>query len=119
MPSIGNALKKAVPGILKATGSNVIIRFVTVGSYNTSTGAVSESNTDVTIKALVEAVTRSEVNDLINQEDKRVLIAAKDVNTTPTTKDKVLINSIVHQIITVDTTEAAGVAVTFSLIVRS
>ena len=32
MPSIGNALKKAVPGILKATGSNVVIRFVTVGS---------------------------------------------------------------------------------------
>ena len=73
MPSIGNALKKAVPGILKATGSDVVIRFVTVGSYNTSTGAVSESNTDVTVKALVDDVSRSEVNDLINQQDKRVL----------------------------------------------
>ena len=73
MPSIGNALKKAVPGILKATGSDVVIRFVTVGSYNTSTGAVSESNTDVTVKALVDDVSKSEVNDLINQQDKRVL----------------------------------------------
>ena len=119
MPSIGTAFKNAVPGLFKATGSNIILRFVTVGSYNESTGSVVESNTDVTIKALVEDVTKSEVNDLINQEDKRVLIPAKEVNTTPTTKDKVLINNVIHQIITVDTTEAAGVAVTFSLIVRS
>jgi DNA replication initiation complex subunit (GINS family) len=64
-------------------------------------------------------ISKTEVNDLINENDKRVLIAAKDVNTTPTTKDKVLINNIVHQIITVDTTEAAGLAITFTLIVRS
>ena len=119
MPSLGNALKKAVPKILKATGSNVVIRFVTVGSYNTSTGAVSESNTDVTVKALVDDVSRSEVNDLINQQDKRVLFAAKDVTSTPTTKDKVLISNVVHQIIQVDSEEAAGITVTFTLIVRS
>ena len=112
-------LKNAIPGVLKATGSDITLRFVTLGSYNESTGTLTESNTDVSIKALVENVSKSEVNDLINQEDKTVLIAAKDVNTTPTTKDKVLINNIVHQIITVDTTEAAGVAITFSLIVRS
>ena len=53
---------------------------------------------------------------LKNDDTKRVLIAAKDVTTTPTTKDKVLINNIVHQIITVDTTEAAGIAITFILI---
>ena len=75
--------------------------------------------TDVLIKALVDNISKTEVNDLINENDKRVLIAAKDVNTTPTTKDKVLINNIVHQIITVDTTEAAGIAITFTLIVRS
>ena len=73
MPSLGNALKKAVPGILKATGSDVTIRFVTVGNYNTSSGAVSESNTDVTVKALVDDFSRSELNYLINQQDKRVL----------------------------------------------
>jgi|TARA_R100000152_G_C6600043_1_gene57489 hypothetical protein len=112
-------LKNAIPGVLKATGSDITLRFVTIGNYNETNGTVSESNTDVNIKALVEGVTKSEVNDLINQEDKRVLIAAKDVNTTPTTKDKVLINNIIHQIITVDTTEAAGVAITFTLIVRS
>lgn len=112
-------LKNAIPGVLKTTGSDITLRFVTIGDYNETNGTVSESNTDVNIKALVEGVTKSEVNDLINQEDKRVLIAAKDVNTTPTTKDKVLINNIIHQIITVDTTEAAGVAIIFNLIVRS
>ena len=119
MPSIGNALKKAVPGILKATGSDVIIRFVTVGSYNTSTGKAQEFKNDIKIKALVDDVSRSEVNDLINQQDKRVLFAAKDVTSTPTTKDKVLISNVVHQIIQVDSEEASGVAVTFTLFVRS
>ena len=112
-------LKNAIPGVIKATGSDIVLRFVTLGTYNQSTGSVTESNTDVTIKGLVDNISKFEVNDLINQNDKRVLIAAKDVNTTPTTKDKILINNIVHQIITVDTTEAAGLAITFTLIVRS
>ena len=112
-------LKNAIPGVIKATGSDIVLRFVTFGTYNQSTGSVTESNTDVTIKGLVDNISKFEVNDLINQNDKRVLIAAKDVNTTPTTKDKILINNIVHQIITVDTTEAAGLAITFTLIVRS
>ena len=112
-------LKNAIPGVLKATGSDITLRFVTIGDYNETNGTVSENNTDVLIKALVDNISKTEVNDLINENDKRVLIAAKDVNTTPTTKDKVLINNIVHQIITVDTTEAAGIAITFTLIVRS
>ena len=112
-------LKNAIPGVLKATGSDITLRFVTIGDYNETNGTVSESNTDVSIKALVDNISKTEVNDLINENDKRVLIAAKDVTTTPTTKDKVLINNIIHQIINVDTTEAAGIAITFTLIVRS
>jgi hypothetical protein len=112
-------LKNAIPGVLKATGSDITLRFVTIGDYNETNGTVLESNADLLIKALVDNISKTEVNDLINENDKRVLIAAKDVNTTPTTKDKVLINNIVHQIITVDTTEAAGIAITFTLIVRS
>ena len=112
-------LKNAIPGVLKATGSDVTLRFVTIGDYNETNGNVSESNTDVTLKALVDNISSSEVSGLINQGDKRVLIAAKDVTSTPTTKDKVLINNVVHQIIQVDSEEAAGIAVTFTLIVRS
>lgn len=112
-------LKNAIPGVLKATGSDITLRFVTIGDYNETNGTVSKSNTDVPIKALVDNISKTEVNDLINENDKRVLIAAKDVTITPTTKDQVLINNIVHQIISVDTTEAAGIAITFTLIVRS
>ena len=119
MASIGNAFKKAVPVILKATGSDVTIRFVTVGTYNTTTGVAAESNTDVTVKALVDDVSRSEVNDLINQEDKRILVAAKDLTSTPTTKDKVVISNVVHQIVDINTEKASGVSVTFTLFVRS
>lgn len=119
MASIGNAFKKAVPGILKATGSDVTIRFVTVGTYNTTTGVAAESNTDVTVKALVDDVSKSEVNDLINQEDKRILVSSKDLTSTPTTKDKVVISNVVHQIVDINTEKASGVSVTFTLFVRS
>tara|TARA_R100001510_G_C7606076_1_gene171172 strand:+ start:552 stop:908 length:357 start_codon:yes stop_codon:yes gene_type:complete len=114
-----NKLKNAIPGVLKATGRDITIRFVTTGDYNENTGSVIESNTDELVKALVDNISKNEVNDLINENDKRILIAAKDINTIPSTKDKILIDNVIHQIIQVDSLEAAGIAITFTLIVRS
>ena len=61
----------------------------------------------------------SDLNDIINQEDKRILVAAKDLTSTPTTKDKVVISNVVHQIVDINTEKASGVSVTFTLFVRS
>jgi hypothetical protein len=102
----------------KLTG-NVTIRQITNGTYNTTTGTISESNTDVTIKGLVEDITNAEVNDLIQAFDKKLTIAAKDITFVPTPKDKVLISSVIYQIITVISNEQNNEAYTYQLILRA
>ena len=68
---------------------------------------------------MVQNVNNNEVNDLIQAEDKKVTVAAKDLTFTPTPKDKVVISSIVYQIIRVVTEEQENTAVYFDLFLRS
>ena len=51
--SLASSLKKAASKSLLKLGGNVTIRQITNGSYNTSTGAVSESNSDTVVLSLI------------------------------------------------------------------
>ena len=103
MPNFASAVQKAIKNVasIQGFGQDVTVRTVTAGSYNTTTGVISESNSDATVKAVFEDVNMREVNELIQAEDKKITISAGDVTTKPTTKDKVVISNIVHNIIRV------------------
>ena len=92
--SLAKALKKAASASLKKLGGDVTIRQVTLGSYNTTTGAITESTSDTTIKGVLSNVTRNQVNDLIESQDKQLTISAGDITFVPTTKDRVVISSV-------------------------
>ena len=94
------------------------IRQVTLGSYNTTTGAITESTADTTIKGVLSNVTRNQVNDLIESQDKQLTISAGDITFVPTTKDRVVISSVEFKIIQVLTNEQNNTAVSFDLILR-
>jgi len=96
----------------------VTIRYVTAGVYNTTTGASTETTSDSVVKGVLEGVSKGEVNGLIQAEDKRLIVAAKDLPSAPGTKDRAVISTVVYQIITVNTVEQEGVAITFELILR-
>ena len=83
--SLANALKKAASKTLSKLGGDVTIRQVTAGTYNTTTGAITESTSDTTIKGVLDNVSRSEVNDLIESQDKILTISAGDLTFVPTT----------------------------------
>tara|TARA_R100000329_G_scaffold130281_1_gene109388 strand:+ start:193 stop:546 length:354 start_codon:yes stop_codon:yes gene_type:complete len=116
--SLANALKKAASKTLSKLGGNVTIRKVTAGSYNATTGAISETTEDTTVKGILENVTRSQVNDLIEQQDKILTIAANDLDFVPTTKDRVVISSVEFKIITVNTNEQNNTPISFEIILR-
>ena len=116
--SLAKALKKAASASLKKLGGDVTIRRVTTGTYNTTTGAITESTSDTTIKGVLSNVTRSQVNDLIESQDKQLTISAGDITFIPTTKDRVVISSVEFKIIQVLTNEQNNVAVSFDLILR-
>ena len=116
--SLANALKKAASASLKKLGGNVTIRQVTAGAYNTTTGAISESTSDTTIKGALSNVSRNQVNDLIESQDKLLTISAGDLTFVPTTKDRVVISSVEFKIVQVITNEQNNTAVSFDLILR-
>ena len=116
--SLANALKKAASASLKKLGGDVTIRQVTAGSYNTTTGAITESTSDTTIKGALSNVSKSQVNDLIESQDRLLTISAGDLTFAPTTKDRVVISGVEFKIIQVITEEQNNIPVKFDLILR-
>ena len=116
--SLAKALKKAASASLKKLGGDVTIRQVTAGSYNTTTGAITESTSDTTLKGALSNVSTNQVNDLIESQDKKLTISAGDLTYTPTTKDRVVINSVEFKIIQVITNEQNNTPIIFDLILR-
>lgn len=117
--SIAKALERTATKVIARLGGDVTIRYVTIGAYNTTTGAAAETVSDTNIKGVVQDVTKAEVNDLIQAEDRRLIVAANDLAAAPETKDRVVISSVVYQIISVNTIEQDNTPLTYELILRS
>ena len=116
--SLANALKKAASKTLSKLGGDVTIRQVTAGSYNTTTGAITETTSDTTIKGSLNNVNRSEVNDLIESQDKILTISAGDITFVSTTKDRVVISSVEFKIISISVNEQNNTPISFELVLR-
>ena len=116
--SLANALKKAASKTLSKLGGDVTIRQVTAGSYNTTTGAITETTSDTTIKGSLSNVSRNQVNDLIESQDKVLTISAGDLTFVPTTKDRVVISSVEFKIISIAVNEQNNTPISFELVLR-
>ena len=112
-------IAKAVSNVMKQVGGDVTIRYVTAGAYNTTAGTISTTTSDTTVPGVLEDVNLSEVNELVQAGDKRLTIAADDVATAPETKDQVVISSVVHQIIAVESNEQDATAMSYVLTLRA
>jgi hypothetical protein len=117
--ALASPLRKVASKLMAKFGGVATIRRVTTGAYNTTTGTVTETTADTTVRGVLEDVNLREVNDLIQAGDKRLLIAAADVANAPTTADEVLISSVVNQVIQVRTIEQDNTAITYELILRA
>lgn len=116
---LATPLRKVASDLMAKFGGEVTIRTITTGAYNTTTGAITETTSDNAIRGVLEDVNTREVNELVQAGDKRLIIAAADTAGVPTTVDKVLINSVVHQIIRVITIEQDNTPITYELILRA
>lgn len=116
---LASSLQKVANKVIGKFGGDVTVRIVTGGSYNTTTGAIAESESNSTIKGVLSDVASREVNELVQAGDKRLMIAATAVTTAPKTKDRIVISSVVHQIIQVNTIEQANTAIAYELILRA
>lgn len=117
--ALASPLRKVASKLMARFGGVATIRRVATGSYDPATGTIAETNTDTTVRGVLEDVNIREVNELVQAGDKRLIVAAADLSTAPTTVDKVLINSVVHQIIRIQTIEQDNTAITYEMILRA
>ena len=116
--SIANALKKAATASFKKLGGDVTIKRFTNGTYDSNSGTFFKNESSVTIKGVLANISRNQVNDLIESQDKILTISAGDLTFVPTTKDTVIINSVKFRIIQTITNEQNNTAISFDLILR-
>ena len=114
---LSSALKKVLTN--KKLAADITFRSVSAGSYNTTTGVITETNTDTTIKGVLEDINLREVNELIEATDKKIQIAAASLSSTPTTKDKVIVGSVTYSIIRIETNQFANEKLFFVCYLRT
>ena len=114
---LSSALKKVLTN--KKLAADITFRSVSAGSYNTTTGVITETNTDTTIKGVLEDINLREVNELIEATDKKIQIAAASLSSTPTTKDKVIVGSITYSIVRIETNQFANEKLSFVCYLRT
>ena len=117
--ALADSLARVASNVLKQFGGDVTVRYVTGGTYNATAGTINETESDTTVPGILEDVNLREVNGLLQAGDKRLTVAADDLVTAPETKDRVVIGSVVHQIIRVETTEQDNSAIIHELILRA
>jgi len=116
--TLAPSLRKVASNLVKKFGGTVTYRRVTGGSYNTTTGAITETETDTTIKGVLDGVQKQELNELIQESDKKLTIAAADLTITPSLADRVVISSVVHQIVKINVIEQDNTAIAVELFLR-
>ena len=116
--SLAKALKKAASASLKKLGGDVTIKRFTDGTYDASSGTFFENESTVTIKGVLGNVSRNQVNDLIESQDRVLTISAGDITFVPTTKDNVVISGIEFKIIQIIINEQNNTPISFDLILR-
>ena len=119
MSKLSKSFRKVSSTVLGKLGGDVTFKRITHGSYDTATGSISESITSTTIKGILQNVNQREINDLIKENDKILTIAAKDLEQTPTTSDRVLIASIEYQIIRINTDENDNENIKYEIYLRA
>ena len=78
--SLAKSLESVAGKVINKFGGDVTIRYVTAGTYNTTTGAVTETESDTDIKGVVQDVSLREVNELIQAGDKNRTVGATKMN---------------------------------------
>jgi hypothetical protein len=117
--TLAPSLRKVASRLVKKFGGTVTYRQVSGGTYNATTGSINETETDTAIKGVVDAVQKQELNELIHESDKKLTIAAADLTITPNLSDRVVISSVVHQIVKINVIEQDNTAIAVELFLRA
>src|SRR5262245_6771345 len=102
--SLDSALRKAASSVLRKFGTPVVVQRVTLGGYNPATGKPASTITTANVRGRLDDYTDRELNNRIAAGDRKLTVAAADMNFEPATSDRVQVGSLVYEIIRVQRT---------------
>lgn len=105
-------------GYATVRGTEATLRGVTLGTYDPKTGKATDTEVDTTVHGVLQQYRVDELGEGIDTEDRKYLLPASEVTTEPTTEDRLVIGSVLYEIVTVGRIEKHGVAHIYLLQIR-
>jgi len=114
-------LQKVIGKVVGTTGigTSVTFRRVTLGTYNAKNGNVKRITSDTSLKGILSSVNQREVNDLVQGDDLKIMIASDALTVEPSTTDELIMSGITYQIIRIEKKIQAGVLLNYVLYLRA
>lgn len=111
--------KATATSLLTKFGQSVVLRNVTIGTYDPATGANAVTSSDTSVKAAVFDFGRGQTEmqgNLVQTGDKRCIMSA---TATPSLEDKVVVGGKEYAIIGIGEVNPAGTRVISTLHLRA
>ena len=106
-------------GYATINGTEATFRRVTLGVYDTEAGTKAETTADVTVHGILQQYRADEIAENIDTNDRKYLIPAGEITDgDPTTEDRLIIDSVTYEIVTVMRIEQHGAAHIYNLQIR-
>lgn len=107
--------------LMAEVGTTATLTHVTSsGSFNPATGAVdSQATTDYTVTGIIRRPRKIFAAGTVVTDDRlRMTITASELDITPAIGDDLTISSVKYSIEEIETTQPAGVAIAYTLVLR-
>lgn len=114
--ALDTALRDVASTVLSRFGTSVTIRTVTPGTYQTATGDATDTSSDAVVKGFWEEYRATEIIGLVQQGDRKLTLAAKDLSAAPRVhKDKVVDGGKEYEIVSVEEVRSGDEAAIYVL----
>ena len=113
-------MDQSILNLLATMGSTITLRSNSQDSpYDPETATVAFTPTDVSVTACIVNYRDEElINTSIQQKDRKVIIAAKDIAATPKIEDQIIAFSNTYEVIRVQEIKCGAVIIAYILQVR-
>lgn len=97
--SVDSSVRRAIQRVMRKVGTEVIIRRVTVGTYDPTAGTGADTEVDYEVVGRRDPVKARQLSDTVKVGDEWFSFAAADLPFEPAPSDKVLIGDEVFTIV--------------------
>lgn len=97
--SLDSSVRRVVQRAIHKVGTQATIRRIAVGVYDTTSGTVTNTETDFVVRGRLDDVTDRQLSNTVKVGDRWFTVAAADLSFVPVPSDQVLISGEIFTIV--------------------